>query len=153
MRKRSFLLALLALFVISCGCSLPFDGISDAKGVVTPTSQPGILAMADVFIGSCAFIDENHNGEIDDADLPIEGARFVVTLAMGGEMSTETYTDGCAHLVIPVSGMEDADEKIHPATVRMIPPEGSHLRVIGEEEVILVDQASRHDFLFERVEP
>lgn len=103
----------------------------------TPTAQ----AIVDSFFSGYAFLDANGNGELDSEDTPLENASFIVTLQFGGEVGAFTDKTGYAFIVAP--GGAD-----YPVKMRMEPPEGSNLKLIGPSEVVheLSDETPK--FLF-----
>jgi len=104
----------------------------------TPSPSPAILV--DTFFYGYAYLDTNHNGEIDTADTPLAGAIFSATDANGLSTHGITGADGLAMAWWPA-------ESEYPVTFRMQPPEGSGLVIIGKAEVT-IHEGSNAKFLF-----
>ena len=101
--------------------------------------------MADTFFTGCAYLDANSNGELDDADTPIAGADFMVTLAQGAGFGARTFErDGCATVVVP-SALPDY---AWPVTVEMTLPASLTYAPAGEASISLAYPNTRADFLF-----
>lgn len=102
---------------------------------------PTVQAMVDSFFSGYAFLDVNGNGEIDSEDAPVENAAFILTLQGGGEAGASTDESGYAFIIAP-GGVD------YPVTVRMEPPEGSTLKLIGPQEITFTSPGESPTFLF-----
>jgi acetyl esterase/lipase len=127
--KKLPVLVILALFLLTTlACNL-----TTSRKSVNPTP----VILADTFFSGYAFIDTNGNGELDDGDQPLEGARF--SCAGFGD---ETGTDGVAVVVIP-GGWDRSVE------AQMAPPSGSGYTLVSPAVVTLQSPTkTRADFLF-----
>jgi hypothetical protein len=130
----SIRLALLTLVLCSCA------SLFGSRDPATPT--PAILA--DTFFTACAYLDANHNDQIDSDDPALKGARFVVALSEGFQFGATTLAYGCGTVVVP-GGLS---EQSWPVTVRMEPPEGSGYQLVSPAEVVLQYPKGHANFLF-----
>jgi len=141
MKKVPIMVILSLILPALIGCSL-WSGLTDPDGSLSPQAQndqpdstPEI--MADTVFSGYAFIDQNGNELLDDADSPLQGAQF--TLA---GFSSLTDSNGYAMVLIP-------GEWDQPVSARMIAPEGSSYSLIGPaEETLQNGKMNRANFLF-----
>lgn len=137
------------MLCVMIGCStqngkptLPTDPpVSPVTQNAAQTLTPGI--MADFYFSACAFLDANGNGRWDESDTPIEGAQMGLSLD-GGQtfaLGDLTRSDGCAQIWAPGGNIKA------PFTIRMNPPEGSNLILVGENQIVYEDGPSPQ-FLF-----
>jgi len=96
----------------------------------TYTPQP---VQADAFFHGRAYVDTNGNGKVDSEDTPLEGARFSAEDSRGVGNSDWTGSDGRGMAWFVGGGVH------YPVTLRIQPPEGSGLVVVGAEELVLQD--------------
>ena len=104
--------------------------------------KPAQPVLGDSFFSGQAFLDANGNGQLDPADTPLKDATFIVRLQGGGEFGGTTDGKGNAFVTIP-GGVQ------YPVTLRMEPPKGSPLVLIGPAEIVAKDaSATNAKFLF-----
>lgn len=108
-------LCLASLFLVILACRF-------SPGVA-PT--PTVAVLADTFFSGYAFLDANGNGQLDERDPPLAGARFSAA-GFGGRTDAKGY----AFIVIP-GGWDQ------PVNARMAPPPGSAYTLVGPQEVVL----------------
>jgi acetyl esterase/lipase len=129
----------LASLFMACDLLAGVDGFSNSlqsNSQATP-DKATLNVMADTVFSGYAFIDSNGNGELDDSDRPLEGAKF--NLSGFGEI---TDKNGFAMVLIP--GKWD-----QPVSARMDPPEGSDYVLVGAAEQMLQNGVkNRADYLF-----
>ena len=109
-----------------------------------PTPAPRLEVAG---IGGRAFIDSNLNGEIDTADIPLEGAEFTVISNDGTVFWALTDANGQASVNVSYTGVE------FPVRLRMKAPEGSQLEIADQAELRWSEDDLAHhglgaDFLF-----
>lgn len=128
MKKPFALIITVFLMLFAASCS---QFSSQEKGAPTPR------ILADTVFSGYAFVDENENGELDESDTPLPGARF--TLAGFGGV---TDANGYAMVLIP-------GEWDQPVSAQMAPPDDSSYTLIGPgEETLQNGVKNRADFLF-----
>ena len=125
---RNITLVIVLVLIVITGC---------APEPATPTVQ----ALVDSFFSGYAYLDVNGNGELDPEDTPVENAMFIVTLQFGGEVGAPTDKTGYAFIVAP-GGVE------YPVKMRMEPPKGSTLKLIGPSEITHNLEDENPKFLF-----
>jgi len=119
---------ILLLFIMGCTFLSP-----------TPTAQP---IQADSAFSAYAFLDSNFNGQLDDADTPLEGATFYVAIDGVKAFGETTDNNGYAFILIPSS----VD---YPVTLSMDAPKDSNLEHAGFSEVVIYSSADEAPkFLF-----
>jgi hypothetical protein len=101
--EKFLLLAALAVFLGGCRLLNVPPILTPGPDVVqSPNTIQSPVVYADTFFTSCAYVDENANGLVDDGDTPIGGMEFTITLAGGAGFGAQTSgLDGCAVAVIP----------------------------------------------------
>ncbi|MFM8320392.1 MAG: alpha/beta hydrolase fold domain-containing protein [Chloroflexota bacterium] len=94
-------------------------------GPAAPTPAPTPVVLADTFFTGQALLDANGNRQVDESDLPLEGALFEV-------MGFQTLTDGRGYAMVIIPGGWD-----RPAAARMSAPRGSGATPISPNPVLL----------------
>jgi hypothetical protein len=103
----------------------------------TPTIQP----LVDSAFSGYAFLDSNFNGQLDDEDIPLEGATFYVAINGVKAFGATTDENGYAFILIPSS----VD---YPVTLSMEAPKDGDLKIIGSSEVLFTISDESPKFLF-----
>jgi hypothetical protein len=143
-------LLLVALATFLGGCRL-----LNVPPILTPgpdvNQSPNVIQSpviyADTFFTSCAYVDENANGLVDDGDMPIGGMEFTITLSGGAGFGAPTSgLDGCAVVVIP--GGLSAEH--WPIVAKMANGEGLEYIPLDEDGLVLEYPDTRSNFLFLR---
>jgi hypothetical protein len=111
-------------------------------GIVSVATSCQSAPLGHSWFSGKAFLDANNNGQIDSADTPLKGAVFIARDARGAEYGNFTDADGSAIV-------QSIAPATYPVILRMNPPEGSNLVLIGPTEVVLKEESgSRAEFLF-----
>lgn len=105
------------------------------------TRQPSD-GIADSFFSGQAYWDANNNGELDEADTPLQGAAFIARDDRGAEFGALTDSEGAAFITFPGGSQ-------YPVTLRMEPPKESALLGVVPAEIILKSASGDNiQFLF-----
>ncbi len=137
MKKSILLMILFVTLAALTACTSPLP-----VGEETEVRAATPAAVTDTFFSAQALLDVNGNGQIDEADTPIPGATFIVTLSGGAEFGAQTDESGKAFVTIPA-------RVDYPATARMEAPKDSALTVIEPSVITLKEPTGETiQFLF-----
>lgn len=123
------------IFVFTCtACS--------ATAIEHSTTTPSVGPLVDSFFYGYAYLDANHNGQVDESDPPLADAQFTAADANGLSAGAKTDTKGQAMAWWPA-------ESAYPVTLRMTPPQG--YQAVSPGEVVLEQEGANANFLFQAV--
>ena len=138
----------LALFLSGCGVLLDRSAASTPVIYLDSSPTPTPIIYADTFFSGCGAVDSNGNGERDETDRPMVGARFTVTFRNETGFGGLTGSNGCAFLTVP-GGL---DESSWPIVVEMVPPKDGDSEYLEPSAVTLTYPDYRAEFLFEELD-